>query len=245
MAYGTLFQSLIDKVVIETNRPDLALTRIPQAVLSATLAMHTLDFFPKDLLTADVVFDNTPTGTPAYIQTLDTAVLPRIRALAYVRKWDPSFNSYELVPSLLPPLSNNILGIPVCAGISLAFMEIITPDDIIDDYGYLKQDVAYLAGDQLVMKSSTALPMAKLGWYAFPATDIENGFANYQSWVASQYPFTIVYEAAASVFGAVGMNEAANSIRRPPEPKIPGDTGGPLYRHVQTLLMGSILAKGY
>jgi hypothetical protein len=245
LAPNALFSDLQARVGVETSRPDLANTRIAQALLAATMALHSLDFFYKDILTADAQFDTPPGATPAYLQTLDTSVLPRFRALAYVRKWDPSYDVTQLNPTLMPPLWNNSLGIPINPNLALGFLKRITPDDILDNYGTEKFDVYYAAGSTLFMKSSTPLVQAKLGWYAHPRTDVENGFAYYESWLASEFPMAVVYYAAANVFTAIGMNDSANNLTRRPDPKVPGDTGGPLLGQINAILTSNIIAEGY
>lgn len=240
---NALFADLIARVVTETNRPDLANTRIPQALAAATMGIHGIDFFYKDLLTADIIFETAPGATPDYIRELDTSQLQRYRALYELRKWDPSYNQYQLNPTILPPLTNNLLGIPINRQLALKPLEIITPDNILDEFETEKVDVAYQAGSVIMIKSTTALSMAKVIWFARPNVDAGGNYNAYESWVANEYPMAIVYHAASAVFSATGMKEQADSIMRVPNKQVPGDTGGQYHTQIQALLMGNIVAK--
>lgn len=240
---NALFTDLVNRVVTETNRPDLTNTRIPQAIQAATTGIHGIDFFYKDILTADLIFENTPTGIPAYIQEIDTALLQRYRALYELRKWDQSYNQFQLNPTILPPLFNNQFGSPVGSGTALRSLDIITPDDIFDEFNTEKYDVAYQAGSVIMIKSSTALQMCKIHWFARPNTDSGNNYDGYESWIANEYPMAIVYHASAAVFAATGMKDQADSIMRVPNKQVPGDTGGLYHTQIQALLQGNIIVK--
>jgi len=245
MAGSASFVNLQNLVVTETNRPDLINTRIASAIQAATLKMHGLDYFPKDLLVADVQFDTPPNGLPAYIQELDTGVLTRFRAWHMIRKWDPMFNSSALNPSILPPMMNNSLGIPVNPALATKKLDILAPNDIFDEeYKTERVDIAYVAGGLTVIKSSTALPMVKAVWYAWPNIDAGNGYAGYSSWIADNYPMAIVYEATATVFAAIGMVDQAREIRRPANAD-KNEMGGPLVGQINAILTSEIVAEGY
>ncbi len=86
------------------------------------------------------------------------------------------------------------------------FFDIITPDEIVDSYSINRTDIAYVAGRVLEIRSSTEFSTALLGAYVLPLV----AETNYSSWVAEQFPFAIIYEAARIVFLGIGQREEAN-----------------------------------
>ena len=76
------------------------------------------------------------------------------------------------------------------------FFDIITPLEILDSYGLGRTDIAYVAGRVLEIRSSVSFKFALLGAYVSPV--VREGA--YLSWVAEQFPYAIVYEAARVVF---------------------------------------------
>jgi hypothetical protein len=158
MSNAMSFSQLVSAVYRETNRPDLVL-RTQQAVMASTLKMHGMDYFFKDIVTAQLKFDATN-----YIQTLDTTTLPFYRALAYIRKDDPAYLAYELNPYAATPSHPLRSTVVLFLSVSLeSFLTIITPDDILDDYQFERIDVAYQVGSTIMIRSSTSLLWA-LSW---------------------------------------------------------------------------------
>lgn len=124
--------------------------------------------------------------TPAYVQALEyRELLPRWRALKYIRKAD------------------------TVGGVG-SFLELITPTEVLDAHGYTKTDVMYLSGSVIQIKSSTELGNILLGCYLNP--DVNPG--SYNSWVAKDYPFAIIFEAARVIFKTIGYDEQAASYER-------------------------------
>ena len=169
------FAELLDDVYTLTNRPDL-IAETKLAVKAATLKLHQSDFFMKDILETGVQFSQAD-----YVQALEyRTLLPKFRSLKYLRKSDAS-------------------------GTVGDFFSILTPAQILDRYGYQREDICYLAGDLLQVKSSTEIEYGILGCYQNP--DItESGF---NSWIALDHPYAIVYEAAITVFKTIGYDEQA------------------------------------
>lgn len=129
---------LIAEVYIHTNRPDLV-NQTASAVRSATLKMHQLSYFDRDLFETGIDF-----VTENFLQTLDYALLlPRWRAIKYIRKSD----------------GTNIIG---------PSFKILTPDFVFDSYNVEKSDVAYLSGNVFNIRSSTNFRYAILGCYLYP-----------------------------------------------------------------------------
>lgn len=171
------FAELVIEVYLITNRPDLV-ARTASVIKAATLKAHKSDFFSKDIHETGVIFD-----TSEFRQSLDyITLIPNLRAFKYLRKADDAEDD---------------------AGI---FFTIITPEEILDEYGVNKADIAYVAGRVLEIRSSTEFQFALLGCYVLPV--VTDG--NYASWVAEQYPFAIIHDAARRIFLSIGQREEAN-----------------------------------
>lgn len=165
--------SLVNDVYTLTNRPDLVGETL-LAVRNATLKAHNIDFYYKDLFETGVVFDASLTQ-----QSLEYKVLiPRWRAFKYLRKCDSQ---------------NNPLGM----------IELITPDSIFDSYQVTRENVCYVAGAELQIRSLDAFQYCILGCYLRPDVTTDN----YTSWIADEQPSAIVYDAAATVFKTIGYDE--------------------------------------
>lgn len=174
------FAELLAEVYTLTNRPDLvAETKL--AVKAATLKAHQSDYFYKDLFETGITF-----STADYIQSLDyRELLPRYRALKYIRKSD-------------------------AAGALGDFLSVITPALALDRYGSQRADVCYTAGALIQIKSSTSLQYILFGCYLNP--NITE--AGYSSWIALDHPYAIVYEAATTLFKTTGQDEQASVYQR-------------------------------
>lgn len=179
---NALLTSLVTDVYTLTNRPDLVGETL-LAVKTATLKAHQSDYFYKDLFETGVMFDLSLAQ-----QTLDyKTLIPKWRALKYVVPYDYT----------VPP------GVP---GIAL---EIITPDLITDNYSILRENVCYVAGAELQIRTRAATQYFTLGCYLYPDTGTET----YTSWIASEQSAAIVYEAAATVFKTIGYDEQNAAYR--------------------------------
>jgi len=80
---------------------------------------------------------------------------------------------------------------------------ILTPDELLDSYGHNRTDVAYVAGRVLEIKSSLEFRFILLGCYVNPIIRVNA----YASWVAEQYPYAIIREAARILFKTIGYDE--------------------------------------
>ena len=172
------FAELLTEVYNLTARPDLIdLTK--SAVKAATLKAHQTDFYSKDIYETNVSF-----LSKEYVQSLDyTAIITNYRALKYMRKWDTSDDS------------------------PTTFFTILTPDEILDEWGRERTNVAYVAGNILEIKSSTEFDKVILACYVNPVI-VE---ASYSSWIAVLQPYAIIHEAARVVFASIAMDAEKNS----------------------------------
>lgn len=150
------------------------------AVKAATLKAHQSDFYPKDLYEVGITWP-----TPDYIQSIEYRLLvPKWRAFKYLRKY-----------------TSQALG---------DFIKLLTPEMTLDRYSLNKENICYLAGEMLEIRSSTQDDYMILSCYVNPNLD-EN---SYSSWIALDHPYSIVYEAARSIFKQIGWDEQAASIKQ-------------------------------
>lgn len=107
-------------------------------------------------------------------------LFPRFRSLKYFRKSDS-------------------------AGAAGSFLAVLTPAEVLDRYGSAREDICYAAGELIQIKSSTELQYAFVGVYNNPNIT-EDGW---NSWIALDHPYAIVYKAAVTIFKAIGFDEQA------------------------------------
>lgn len=170
------FAELVSNVYTITGRPD-RVAETSAAVQAATLRGHQSDYYYKDIFEAGVAFSSSD-----YIQNLDyRALLPRWRALKYLRKYDYANSA----PS--------------------TFLTVIPPELVLDRYKVQKQDVCYVAGDYVQINSATQEQYYLLGCYINP--DVTS--TGFDSWIALDHPWFIIYDAAAKVEVALGKLEEA------------------------------------
>ncbi len=174
---------LINEVYILTNRPDLTGQTL-STVRSATLALHHSDYYFKDLYETGIVFD-----TSATVQQLEYRNLfPTWRSLKYLRKLDVSTGTQ--VPGL--------------------FFSVIDPTDILDQYQVTKDNIVYVAGDNLNARSSVAFQHCLIGFYRNPLLGTTND--TFSSWIAIDHPWAVIYTAASTVLKMIGKDSAAKSM---------------------------------
>lgn len=175
---ATTFASLRTDVYTITGRSDLV-DKTNLAIKSATIKLHSRDHYQRDLYETGVRFD--PVST---LQEIDyMALLPRFRKLKYIRKTD----------------STESLG---------RFLEILTVEETLDRYAVNKDDVAYVAGSFIKIRSSDDLEYIILGAYLHP--DVEE--ATYSSWIANIHPYAVALEAAKFVFATTGDSASVATI---------------------------------
>lgn len=79
----------------------------------------------------------------------------------------------------------------------------LEPEKVIDNFGADRTDIFYIAGANIQIRSSTQIQYALIGCYLNPIVVP----TNFNSWIANDYPFAIVYEAAAIIFKTIGYDE--------------------------------------
>lgn len=147
---------------------------------SSAVRAATLKIHQSDYYYKDLYETGIVFSSSEYEQSIDYRLLiPRWRALKYLRKSDS-------------------------AGIdTLPFFTVIDPASALDEFNQNRTDVCYVAGANVQIKSSTAFQYALLGCYINPNITA----TGFDSWVALDHPFSIVYEAAAQIFKQTGDTE--------------------------------------
>jgi hypothetical protein len=177
------FEEMVAEVISLTRRPDLE-AKIESAVKAATLKAHQSDYFFNDLTEVAIEFDQ-----PRFIQNFRPRdVLPRYRHAKYIRIWRGGASSDAR---------------------AFEFLEHIHVENAIDGYGYNKLNVFYFAGELLQMRVRQPVEHVLFGAYQHPNITTEN----FNSWIAEDYPYTIVYEAARSIFLSTSFQEQAAQMR--------------------------------
>jgi hypothetical protein len=112
--------------------------------------------------------------------------IPRWRALKYIRKVDET---------TLTPYDRDL--------------KYITPEAFMDDYNEAKDNVVYESGQSLQIRCSEEVKIFLMGCYLLPDTTDE-GFT---SWIADDYPWAVIYDAASAIFRSIGFTEQEGSMK--------------------------------
>lgn len=167
------------------------LTELQQEVYSITnrsdlvaetltaVRQSTLALHQADFYWKDIYETGISFTTSDYTQELTyRPIIPLFRALKYLRKADSS-------------------------GTPGAFFTVVQPESVLDNYSIERTDVCYAAGASIEIKSSTRFQYALLGCYLNPNVSV----SGFNSWIAIDHPYAIVYEAAEKVFKMIGKTE--------------------------------------
>jgi hypothetical protein len=174
---------LIAEVNILTNRPDLT-ARTLAAVRSSTMKFHSRHNLRKDLVETAVAF-----YTASSLQEIDTSAdtpLVRFKNLKYIRGTDVTFGDGPI-------------------------LEVIDPVNYKDQYGYLRADVCYVAGTSIQIRFSQDRQYAIVGYYQRPQVGATDG--TFSSWIALEFPWLIIYDAAATVCAGIGKAQEAGGFK--------------------------------
>ena len=159
------------------------LTNRPDLLAETKLAVKaaTLKLHQSDFFYKDLHEDGISFSAAEYAQQIEFRTLfPRVRALKYLRKADSS-------------------------GTAGSFIKVLTPSEVLDADGIERTDICYAAGELIQVKSSTTFQYALMGYYLNP--DITE--AGFNSWLALDHMYAIVFEAAVTVFKTIGYDEQA------------------------------------
>lgn len=179
---------LTSAVMTLTGRPDRTAETL-LAIQAATLKAHQLDYFTKDIFETGLEFDSAEC-----LQNFDYRnTIPFWRSGKYFRVYDVK-DQYG-VPLLIPKAGRVLTK--------------VVPENILDDYSLERTDIWYQAGAFVQIKTCRPEQYFLIGCYVNPNTTS----AGYNSWIADDHPFVIVYEATAIVMSAIGKTEEANQMR--------------------------------
>ena len=166
----------------------ITLTNRPDLVNETSLAVRaaTLKAHQSDDYIKDLYEYSLQFGLPDYYQSLEyKTVLPLWRKPRYIRKYDSTGSA----PG--------------------PFLEYVVPEKIMDEYKVDRLDIFYVAGSFVQIRSSTSLQYILVGVYQNPVvTEV-----GYNSWIADDHPFAIIYEAAATVFKMIGLDDQVPVFR--------------------------------
>lgn len=86
--------------------------------------------------------------------------------------------------------------------------EIIEPVQVFDYFKSERLNVAYLAGTRINLKSGTPFSVVHFGYYEHP--DVTE--ASWNSWIAEEFPYAIIYGAAATLSLIIGHQETVAAL---------------------------------
>lgn len=177
----TLYDGMLADIYTLTNRPDLdAETAI--ALRTATTNAHLTANYPRDVTTSQVQLPNSSNQVAFNMSTL----FPNCRGFMDIKPIDSSFN-------ILPLWQNQLI-------------EIVEMGDIYDPvYKNLRTNIAFVSGDQLVVRCPVQNWGYAIQWSVAPQTQR----ALYNSWIAQMAPAIILYWAAAIVLATNGAEQKA------------------------------------
>ena len=159
------------------------ITNRPDLVGETAVAVKaaTLKAHQSDFFFKDIFESGVQFDTSDYNQQLDiSTVVPRYRALKYFRRYDNS-----------------------STGAAMEFFTICTPLETVDSYGIDRTNIVYGAGGIINIKSKVPFQYALLGVYVNPSI-VQTSF---NSWIANDHPYVIVFEAARLLFKQIGFDE--------------------------------------
>ena len=165
------------------------LTNRPDLVAETKVAVKaaTLKAHQSDYYYKDIYELGVSFPTADYVQSLEYRLLvPKYRALKYIRKTDAVGKDDGVL------------------------LTILTPEEVVDSYGMNKVNIAYVAGQVIQIKSSDQLQYVYMGCYINP--DITEG--SYNSWIALDHPYAIIYDASATIFKMIGFDEQTAVFRQ-------------------------------
>lgn len=178
------YAEILAAVISETNKPALT-AEIANAIQRSTLKMHGLEFWKFDLVLVSLAI-----AVPAFLMTINTSSsLTRFRQTCFIKAHDP--------------LNTDPLGISY-SGSNLPYYDPADPNRLVDAYGRSLNNVYYMTGRTINIRSSVAPSAIYMGYYQRP---VITPVGSYSSWIADEYPFAIIDDATAQIFQMIGMDD--------------------------------------
>lgn len=180
------FAELKTEVSAIVKRPDLD-SLVESSIRAAMLKIHTANFWTRDIQELAVAF--TYPNVLTDWNPRDT--FERFRKIAYIRIWNYDESDSDNYGMPGPLLTSTELG------------------DVADYWGFQKEDIYYEAGDLVQIRTRQPLAYSLIGAYRFPKVTVDSVSGDIISWIATDYPWAIIHEAAASVFRHIGFDSMA------------------------------------
>ena len=173
-----LFDSLLADIIVLTNRPDLE-DESHIALRAATRNAHFSDFYPRDCQISSIQLPSM-----GYTAQLDVpSLFPMLRGIDRIQLLDAQYLPVSFTPE--------------------SQIQVAELGDIYDDFGRVRNNIAFLAGSNLNVRSILQGYGLLVTWFKSPQTKREL----FDSWIAQEYPEVITFWAASIVLDTSG-NEA-------------------------------------
>jgi len=117
---------------------------------------------------------------------------------------------YTLYPETLIPryrVVKYLNAIDPVTGFTIQPMKKIDVGQFLDGYNYIRDNSFYQAGNTLKIRVSAQYDTYGIGCFLFPDTTL-----TVPSWIADQYPFAILYEAARTMYKIIGKADESRSM---------------------------------
>lgn len=190
VGYKTLsdLQSLIDAVMVITNRRDL-LEETKQAIFKATLKEHTAIDYPSDLVTsAPIELDNSGTNSKYHLDLNSLGLngyLRKIKMIGEVVQVElNAFNTYQGYWGQIN-------------------LQELAPNNLFDNYNIENQNYYFRQGNNINVAAMRPIQLLAIMYYQLPTIKE----SEYSSWIADRYPYIIYEHAAADIFQTVGKRD--------------------------------------
>lgn len=155
------------------------------AETESAIRAATLKAHKSDFYSKDLHEQGVEFPTVEFRQSLDyISLIPNFRSLKYLRRVETPTDDVG------------------------AFFEIVAADNVLDSYNCNRTQIAYVAGRVLEIRADVEFQFALLGAYVSPVVRV----GAYDSWVAEQFPFAIIYEVCRIIFRMVGQIEESNAF---------------------------------
>lgn len=223
---STPYEDIYAKIQDDVHRLDLGPVsaggtgEIDRRIQRALLKYHRKDNWKRDLIEQEYVFALEQTAVPTtivvgadslfmtqfgqvaqgvFIQQINLDYLTRYRQTAYIRKWQ-TVTRYGT--SITDPATGQQ------GTLANGDFTERSPDRMFDGYGYDINDVMYLSGNNINLRSSTPMSKAYIGYFSDPVITPVTDIA---SWIALGYQELLAAEVAAMIFKRSGKDEEAKA----------------------------------
>jgi len=181
-----LYVSIRDGVYTISKRPDLV-AETAVAIRKATMKLHMADLWKTDLVEVFYTIGSNEGAQGSFRYTLDLTLSTKFklyRRISSIRQYTANQTGYELQ------------------------LKELDADRLLDDYNIEDINYWYQAGQQISIRADRSLTQLKIVYFKYPNILP----AEYDSWIARQFPDAVIEEAAASVFKSIGKDSEAQRL---------------------------------